>query len=431
MNLDLQIVRGRLLSFSDEPMGPDDSDKFSYVDDGALVCSNGIIEWTGAWDMLPEQYKGHSFADHRPHLILPGFIDCHIHFPQLQVVGSYAGSLLEWLNTYTFVEEQRYGDVALAETMASQFLDQLVAHGTTTAVAFGSVHKVSCDALLGAAEKRNMRMIAGKVMMDRNAPEALLDTPQSGYDDTKALLDYWTGRARCAVAITPRFALTSSEAQLEVSGSLMREFPNDLMQTHLSENLDEIAAVMALYPNCKDYTDVYEHYGLLSDKGLFGHAIHLSERESARLAETGAVAVYCPTSNLFLGSGSYDHQRLSSNGVRHALATDIGGGTSWSMLRTMDEGYKIQNCLGHRYHPLRSFYQVTLGNARSINHQDRIGTLDAGTEADFIVLNVSATPAMALRARRIESLSEELFLLQTMGDDRAVEATYIAGNKVK
>ncbi|WP_026317261.1 guanine deaminase [Ahrensia kielensis] len=431
MSLDLHIIRGRLLSFLGEPMGPDEQDKFTYVEDGALVCENGKIAWRGPWESLPEKFKGLDFTDHRPHLIVPGFIDCHIHFPQLQVVGSYAGSLLEWLNTYTFVEEQRYSDADLAAAMASRFLDQLVEHGTTTAVAFGSVHKVSCDALLGEAEKRNMRMIAGKVMMDRNAPEALLDTPQTGYDDTKALLDTWTGRGRCEVAITPRFALTSSEEQMEISGALVREFPDAIMQTHLSENHDEIAAVMALYPRCKDYTDVYEQYGLLTDKALFGHTIHVSERETARLAESGAVAVFCPTSNLFLGSGSYDHARLSAAGVRHAIATDIGGGTSWSMLRTLDEGYKIQNCLGNRYHPLRSFYQATLGNARAINRESEVGTLEIGTEADFIVLNVHATSAMALRAERIETLSEELFVLQTMGDDRAVEATYIAGNKVK
>jgi guanine deaminase len=426
-----QIIRGRLLSFSDEPMGPDELEKYNYIEDGALVCEAGKIIWTGAWNDLPEKFSNDGFTDHRPHLIVPGFIDCHIHFPQLQVVGSYAGSLLEWLNTYTFVEEQRYSDVALAEAMASRFLDQLAAHGTTTAVAYGSVHKASCDALLAEAEKRDMRMIAGKVMMDRNAPEALLDTAQSGYDDTKALIEYWTGKGRCEVAITPRFALTSTEAQMEASGVLVREHPNTLMQTHLSENHDEISTVMALYPKCKDYTDVYDTYGLLTDKALFGHTIHVSEREAARLAETGAVAVFCPTSNLFLGSGSYDHARLSAAGVRHAIATDIGGGTSWSMLRTLDEGYKIQNCLGHRYHPLRSFYQATLGNARAINHADKIGTLDIGTEADFIVLNVNATPAMALRAERIENLSEELFVLQTMGDDRAVEATYISGNKTK
>ncbi|MDZ7823166.1 MAG: guanine deaminase [Ahrensia sp.] len=421
------IARGRLLWFVREPLGADDLSAYRYIEDGGLISMDGKITWVGNWVDLPSTYKHAAYDDHRPHLILPGFIDCHVHFPQSQVVASYAGSLLEWLNDYTFIEEQKYGAPDFAAAMATRFLDQLIAHGTTTAVVYGSVHKTSCDAFLAQAETRGMRMIAGKVMMDRNAPVALLDTAQSGYDDTKALLDHWTGRGRVDVAITPRFALTSTEAQMEAAGALVRAYPNALMQTHLSENHGEIDAVMALYPWCKDYTDVYDHYGLVTDKSLFGHAIHLSDREVARLAEARAVAVFCPTSNLFLGSGFYDHARLQAAGVRHAIATDIGGGTSWSMLRTLDEGYKILNCQGQRYHPLRSFYQVTLGNAEAIGMAHLVGTLDIGSEADFVVLNSAATPAMALRAQTIETLSQELFLLQTMGDDRAIVATYVAG----
>lgn len=426
----MTVVRGRLLWFSREPSDSNDDEAFTYIEDGGLVAENGVIAWSGDWSKLPGPYRNAAYTDYRDCLILPGFIDCHLHFPQSQVVASYAGSLLEWLNKYTFIEEQRYGDLDFAALMASRFLDQLVRHGTTTAVAFCSVHKASCDALLGEAEKRSMRIVAGKVMMDRNAPEALLDTAQQGYDDTKNLLEYWSGRGRVDVAVTPRFALTSTEFQLEAAGTLMKEFPSALMQTHLSENHAEIEAVNGLFPAAKDYTDVYAQYNLLTPRSLMGHAIHLSARERAVLAESGAVSVFCPTSNLFLGSGFFDLQATENAGQRHAIATDIGGGTSWSMLRTLDEGYKIHNCSGTRYHPLRSFYQATLGNAQSIGMESKIGTLDVGTDADLVILDASATEAMALRYETVETLSEELFLLQTMGDDRAVKATYVSGSIV-
>ena len=430
MNEAITIVRGRLLWFLREPVDASDNEAFTYIEDGGLIAENGVIAWSGDWSQLPDQYRDAEYADHRPHLILPGFIDCHLHFPQSQVVASYAGSLLEWLNNYTFIEEQKYGDADFAAQMASRFLDQLTRHGTTTAVAFCSVHKASCDALLSEAEKRSMRMVAGKVMMDRNAPDALLDTAQQGYDDTKALIEHWSGRARVEVAVTPRFALTSTESQLEAAGSLVKEFPSALMQTHLSENHAEIEAVTGLFPAAKDYTDVYAQFGLLTPRSLMGHAIHLSERERGALSESGAVSVFCPTSNLFLGSGFFDLEATEAAGQRHAIATDIGGGTSWSMLRTLDEGYKIHNCSGTRYQPLRSFFQATLGNAQAIGMETKIGTLDAGTEADLIVLDASATEAMALRYETVETLSEELFLLQTMGDDRAVKATYVSGRIV-
>ncbi|WP_193176693.1 guanine deaminase [Oricola nitratireducens] len=424
-----QLHRGRLLWFEREPEGADDTEAFHYIEDGAIAVAGGRIAWSGDWSDLPAAYRGRDVVDHRPHLIVPGFIDCHIHFPQGQVVASYAGSLLEWLNTYTFVEEQKYGDPEHSERMAGRFLDMLLAHGTTTAVAYGSVHKGSVDALLGAALKRDMRMVAGKVMMDRNAPEPLTDTPQSGYDDAKALIGQWHGKGRVEVAVTPRFALTSTEAQMEMAGALAQEHPDCLMQTHLSENHREIETVAQLFPWSKDYTDIYDHYGLLGPKSLFGHCIHQNEREIARMSESGSVAVFCPTSNLFLGSGlfSLDKMRSVTPNVRHAIATDIGGGTSWSMLRTLDEGYKVLNLQGQRYHPLRSFFQATLGNAGAIGMSDRIGKLATGYEADFIVLDSKASPAMALRAETVSTLSEELFLMQTMGDDRTVAASIVSG----
>lgn len=427
----LKLFRARLCWFNRGPEIHDNDMEPIYFEDGGLLVRAGKIVWSGAWEDRPDDTQGVDYVDHRPFLIMPGFVDPHIHFPQLQIVGSYAGSLLEWLNTYTFVEEQRFGGSTFAAQMADRFLDQLIAHGTTSCVAFASVHKTSAEMLFTAAEKRNMRVVTGKVMMDRNAPDALRDTPQSGYDDTKALIETWHGRNRLEVAITPRFALTSTEAQMEVSGRLASEFPQCLIQTHLSENQAEINMATSLFAWAKDYADIYAHYGLLTPKSLMGHCIHLNDREVQCLEEAGAVAVFCPTSNLFLGSGLFDRQRIVAAGVRTAIATDIGGGTSWSLLRTLDEGYKVLNSQGQRWHPFATFAQATCGNAQAIGMGEKIGSLAAGFEADFIVLDARATDAMALRMERIETLAQELFVLQTMGDDRAIHQTYIGGRAAK
>ena len=426
------LLRGRLLSFKRMPEAADDHASYRYEDDGGLLIENGIITQFGSYASVkvraPEACET---IDHRPHLIMPGFIDPHIHFPQMQVVGSYAGALMEWLNTYTFVEEQRFDDELHATRIAGRFFDELIRHGTTTAAAYCSVHRVSADCFFAEATRRNMRMIGGKVMMDRNAPDALTDTPQSSYDDTQHVIDRWHDRSRCHVAITPRFAITSSPEQLEMAQALAQENPKLHIQTHLSENHEEIAFATSLYPIARDYTDIYAHYGLLSDRTLLGHAIHLSEREIATLAETGAVAVSCPTSNLFLGSGLFDLAGLEAEDVRVAYATDIGGGTSYSMLRTMDEAYKVQQLRGHRLTPLKSAWHMTLGNARALSLENHIGTLEEGTDADLVVLDAAATPAMALKMERVTTLSEELFLLQTLGDDRAVVEVYVAGKPSK
>jgi guanine deaminase len=421
------IFRGRLLEFTDEPMEGEAGGGYRYTEDGALAVVDGVIAAQGEYSSVMRGFHEAVHVDHRPHLIVAGFIDTHIHFPQMQVVGSYAGALMEWLNKYTFVEEQKFKDVSHAERIARCFFDELTNHGTTTAVAYCSVHTQSAEAFFAESERRNMRNAGGKVMMDRNAPPGLLDTAQSGYDDTKALIEKWHRRGRQVYAISPRFAVTSTPEQLEAAGALAREYPNCMVQTHLSENHAEIALVRELYPDSLDYTDVYAKYGLLGPKSLFGHCIHLSEREAAAMSESRSVAVFCPTSNLFLGSGLFDMARLRAANVRVAVATDIGGGTSYSMLKTLDEAYKVLNLQGQRFHPLRSFYQMTLGNARALSMEDKIGTLAAGTEADFIVLDARATSAMKLRMETVTTLSEELFLLQTMGDDRAVAQTYVAG----
>ncbi|MCA1404833.1 guanine deaminase [Ensifer sp. IC3342] len=428
------LIRGRLLSFSRAPQAIDDSAAYSYESDGALLIRDGVIKAAGPYGVVKAAAaEGVTEIDHRPHLILPGFIDTHLHFPQMQVMASYAANLLEWLNTYTFPEECRFVESAHAERIATHFFDEMIRHGTTTATAYCSVHKTSADAFFAESLKRDMCMVAGKVMMDRNAPQGLLDTPQMSYDETRAVIADWHGKGRNHVAITPRFAITSTPEQMEVAKSLVGEFPDLHVQTHLSENRDEITFTCELYPEAKDYTDVYALYGLLGPKSLFGHCIHLSDREADAMSESGSVAVFCPTSNLFLGSGLFPLRALTrrQKPVRVSVASDIGGGTSYSMLKTLDEAYKILQLQGERLNPFDSFYLMTRGNAEALSLVDRIGTLEPGTDADLIVLNMAATPAMALRAEVVNSLADELFLLQTMGDDRAIVETYVAGRPAK
>jgi guanine deaminase len=426
----VKVLRGRVLSFVAEPQGRDDAASYRYVEDGAVVIGpDGKIIMVGEYNARAAAH--HQVIDHRPNLILPGFIDPHIHFPQMQVIASYAANLLEWLNTYTFVEEQKFGDAGHAGRIASRFFDELIRHGTTSAAAYCSVHPQSVDAFFGEAAKRDMLMIAGKVMMDRNAPAALCDTPQTSYDDSKRLLEKWHGKGRAHYAITPRFAITSSHEQMEMAEALAREFPDNHIQTHVDENVAEIQLARELYPNLPDYLGIYERYHLLGPKTLLGHCIHLTHRECEVLAATRSVAVWCPTSNLFIGSGLFDRDRLAEHGARIAVATDVGGGTSYSMLRTLDEGYKVLQLRGQRLNPLSSFYMMTLGNARAVSLEDRIGSIAAGMDADLVVLDACATPQMALRMEAVDSLANELFLLQTCGDDRAVVETYVMGKAMK
>ncbi|MGZ3216269.1 guanine deaminase [Paracoccus sp. T5] len=422
-----QLIRGQVLDFHADPQ--DSADNHRFWEDGAILVEDGRILAVG--DHADLARDGLSEIDHRPHLILPGFIDPHIHFPQLQVIASWGAQLLDWLNTYTFPAEAQFSDPAHAARMAGLFLDQLTAHGTTTAVAFCSSHKASAKALFAAAHARDMAMVAGKVMMDRNAIPAVHDTPQSSYDDSRALIEAWHGKGRQRYAITPRFAITSSPEQMEMAGALVREYPGCHLQTHLSENRDEIEFTLSLYPKARDYLDIYDHYGLLGPRTLLGHSIHLEPREIARLAETGSRAVFCPTSNLFLGSGLFDADGLRAAGVTSGIATDVGGGTSWSMLQTLNEGYKILQMRRQKLHPLTAFHWATRGNALALGMEAEIGTLTPGSAADLVVLDPCATAAMALRAERAETLAEKLFILQIMGDDRAVAQTYVAGRPQK
>ncbi len=427
--MERKIIRARLLSFLREPQTPHDTGSFRYIEDGGVLIEGGMICAFDDFDRIDR--TGAEVIDHRPHLVMPGFIDTHLHFPQTQVIASWAAELLDWLNDYTFPEETRYSDPELCATMARAFLDQLTDHGTTTAVAYASVHASSAEALFNEAHKRDMRLITGKVLMDRNAPENLRDTAQSGYDDSKALIARWHGKGRLGYAITPRFAITSTPLQMEAAQALAVDHPECHIQTHLSENHAEIALSCQLYPEAVDYTDIYARYGLLRENSLLGHAIHLSDREIGALSEAGAKPVFCPTSNLYLGSGLFNDAKLRAAGLVNAIASDIGGGTSYSMLQTLAEGYKVLQLQGQRMHPYRAFHWITRGNAVALGLQDRIGTLDAGSEADLVVLDAGATPAMALRMERARNLMDELFTLQVMGDDRAVVQTYVSGRAQK
>lgn len=426
-----RVLKGRLLTFSDRPVDVDHTDCFSYEANGALALEAGKIAWRGPFADLPDRYKTWPVIDHSAHLILPGFIDAHTHYPQMEVIGSYGAQLIDWLETYTFHQEARFEDETHSATLATLFFDELINHGVTSAAVYTTSHPASTTAFFKEALARNMCMIGGKVLMDRQAPETVTDTPQRAYDESAALIDTWHDKARLAYAITPRFALTSTHEQMSTVQALIEEHPDCYVQTHLSENLFEISETLRLFPNAPDYTGVYERFGLLGPKSLFGHCIHLSDRESDALSASNSVAVFCPSSNLFLGSGLFDYSGVQAADIRIAFGSDIGAGTSCSMLATAADAYKVCQLRGHSLNPLESFYGLTLGNARALSLESRIGTLDIGTDADLIVLNSQATHAMRTRMLSVESLSDELFVIQTLGDDRAIEETYIAGDEQK
>lgn len=424
-----RVVTGQLLDFTDDPAIAG-TPALRHESDGALVIDgSGRIVWRGARTDLPDDARTLPRDDHGDRLILPGFIDNHVHFPQVRMLAAPGTDLLDWLERFTFAEEARYADRNHAAGFAEIFLDRLIANGTTTAVAYGSSHRVSAEALFEAAARRGMGLHAGKVMMDTGAPAAVTDTPESAYEDSAALIAAWHGTGRQRYAITLRFALTSSEAQMAACGTLVREHPGCVFQTHLSESEGEIRSVADRFPWAKDYTDVYDRFGLLTDRALFGHGIHLSERECGRLAEAGSTVVHCPTSNTFLGSGLFDiaHIRRPDRPVRFALATDIGGGTSFSMLATMGEAYKVAMLKGRRFSAVDAFHAATRGNADVLGQLDEIGVLEAGRWADLVVLDPRATPVLAARNALSEGVEDVLFALMLLGDDRAVAASYLAG----
>ena len=423
-------VRGRLVWFTDDPATAGAA-AVRDIPDGAVVIEGEVIRAVGP---AAEVLEPRIAVDHYPDaLILPGLIDPHIHYAQTRVIGSYGAQLLDWLNRYTFPAERRFAEPAYCAETAAFFLRELFRNGTTTAVVYPTVHPASVDAICATADRHGMRLVTGKIMMDEG-PDGLRDTAESGYRDSQALIARWHGRGRIGYAVTPRFAVTSSRAQLEAAGALLAEHPDCWLQTHLSENRAEIRTVAERFPEARDYLDVYDRAGLLGRRSLFGHCIHLSSAERRRLSETGSVAVFCPTSNLFNGSGLFDlaAMRDPAAQVRVALATDVGGGTSYSLLRTAAEGYKVLQLQGQNWPAFEAFYAMTLGNARALGLEAEIGTLEPESHADLVVLEPAATPALAHRLEVLDAdaLDERLFALVTMGDDRAVAATYVAGRKV-
>jgi guanine deaminase len=426
--LSLRAIRGRLLTFLRAPRGAGDAQSYRYIEDGIVLVKDGLIEAVGPTAELTARVPAATPVEHHADaLIMPGFIDPHIHFPQTQVIASYGAQLLEWLEKYTFVEEQKFADPAHAARNAEFFLDELFRNGTTTACAYCTAHPVSAEALFAAADRRNAGMIAGNAIMNRNGPPGLLAPAPTAIPDSRDLIRRWHGTGRQRYAVTPRFAITSTDEQLAAMGALLKEFPTVLMQTHLDENHNEIATVKRLFPNDASYTAVYARFGLLGPRSLMGHCIHLDDGEVALLRDTRSVAVFCPTSNLFIGSGLFDYARLAAAGVRIALATDVGGGTSYSMLRTAAEAYKVMQLQGQNLPALAAFDLMTRGNAAALGLETEIGGIVPGAFADLVVLDARATPAMAHRMETIRDLEEELFVLMTMGDDRAVRQTYIAG----
>ncbi|MBC7860428.1 MAG: guanine deaminase [Burkholderiaceae bacterium] len=425
----VQAYRASLLHFHADPAFSEQS--HSWHADGLLIVADGKVRAAGDYAELAATLPpGVEVTDYSGKLITPGFIDTHLHFPQTEMIASPASGLLPWLENYTFPTEHRFADPAHARGVAEFFLDELLRCGTTTAMVYGTVHPQSVDAFFEASEARGLRMVAGKVLMDRNCPEFLRDSAEGGARDTEELIRRWHKRGRALYAITPRFAPTSTPEQLHLAGELARAYPDTYLQTHVAENTDECAWVKSLFPQARSYLDVYDGYGMLRPRAMFGHCIWFDDADFARMADSGAAAAVCPTSNLFLGSGLFDFARADAARMPITLATDVGGGTSFSMLQTMNEAYKVARLKGTYLPALRMFYLATLGAARAMRLEGVIGGFGAGTEADFIVLDPRATPLLSRRADQSDSLEEMLFALATLGDDRAVAATYSAGRQL-
>lgn len=418
------LLLGQVLSFTGDPFldGPEAARL-----DGAVLLEAGRIRAVGQADDLRRIAPQAQVTDYGRAIISAGFVDAHVHYPQTAIIASWGKRLIDWLNSYTFPEEMRFADPAYAEEVAARYLDLTLAHGTTSVCSYATIHPESVDALMVAAQARGQRIWTGKTCMDRNAPEGLRDTPQSAHDDSAALLARWHGVDRLSYVITPRFSPTSTPDQLAALGALWAANPSCLMQTHLSEQLDEIEWVRGLYPSARDYLDTYEAFGLLGKGGLYGHAIHLEPREKDRLREVDASLIHCPTSNTFIGSGLFDMGGLKAAGHRIGLATDTGGGSSFSMLRTMAAAYEVGQLRGRPLHPSELWWLATQGSARALHADHQIGNIAAGMEADLVVIDTASTPAIAQATARADTLWQALFPTIMMGDDRAIRAVWIAG----
>ena len=436
MTHSITVIRGAFLDCLDDPFWVNASQSMRYLPDGLLVLRAGKVLDFGPYEELCDRYSEVPITHYPGRLITPGLVDTHSHFPQTEMIASYGSQLLEWLELYTFPTEQKFQNVDYAAAVAEIFLDEMLRNGTTTAMVLATVFPVSVSALFEAARSRNLRLITGKVMMDRHAPPGLLDTAETSYRESLALIETWHGCDRLSYAVTPRFAPTSTPQQLLLAGQLLREFPDLYLQTHLSENLQEVAWVQELFSEHLDYLEVYEKAGLVGDRSIFAHSIHLSDAEFRRLSRSGSAIAFCPTSNLFLGSGLFKITQAKSPEfpISVGLATDVGAGTSFSLLRTASEAYKVAQLQGKSLSAFQLFFLMTLGGARSLHLENHIGNFTPGKEADLVVWNTRSTPLMAFRnpeamPRTLDELHDRLFSLIMMGDDRSVEAVYVMGDR--
>jgi len=421
-------IRASFLHFHSDPDLSGDS--FEYLEDGLLILKQGRVQQlVNALDCIDQLPDGSALYDYSGCLVMPGFIDTHTHYPQTEMIASYGLQLLDWLKQYTFPTEEKFADRGHAARIAEFFCDQMLRNGTTTSAAFATVHDESVDAIFAAAERRDLCLIAGKVMMDRNAPASLCYDPQQSYQQSAELIRRWHLKGRLHYAVTPRFAPCCSPELLELSGQLLEEHPDLYLQSHVAENLDEVRWVAELFPESRSYLDVYDRFGLLGPRAVYAHCIHLDEQDRERMADSGAAMAYCPTSNLFLGSGLFSLEAARQHDVRVGLATDVGAGTSFSQLQTLNEAYKVCQLAGHSLTPLKAFHLATLGAAESLYLDHRIGNFEVGKEADFVVLDLQATELMELRMQSAQSLEDRLFALMMLGDDRCVQATHVMGRR--
>ncbi|MBK20049.1 MAG: guanine deaminase [Rhodospirillaceae bacterium] len=427
----ITAIRGSAITFGDDPFGEAKDTALQYETDALLIIEDGFIKSFGnAETLMPELPPGVKVTTYTDSLVLPGFIDCHVHYPQTQIIGAGGEALIDWLDKYTFVAEQSFSDDEHSLKTADTFCDELIRNGTTSAAVFCTVHAQSVDSFFKSASSRKMRMIAGKVLMDRNAPEGLCDSVQRGHDLSKQLIDRWHGKDRILYAITPRYAASSTPEQLDIAGTLWRENPGTYVQSHISESQKEIEWVNALFPDCDGYLDTYGRFGLIGPRSIFGHGIHLTEAEWQRCHETGTAIAHCPTSNMFLGSGLFDIKKAkdASRPAQIGLATDLGAGTSFSMFQTMGAAYQVARLAGADLSAAQALYLATTGAAKALSLEDKIGTLEPGTEADLAIVDLKSTPIIDYRMQFAQSIEEILFVLMTMADDRAVRATYISGD---
>jgi guanine deaminase len=423
----MPAYRSALLYFASD-------DRLVYEADGLLLTApdeRGVQRVTSIGPWSAQAAAGQDLEHWPGRLIAPGFVDLHVHYPQLDVIASPADGLLPWLETYTFVQEARFGDPAHAQEVATFFLDELQRHGVTTALVFCSSHAGSVQALMAQARARGLRLIAGKCLMDRHAPEGVRDQTEASLIETEQLIGRWQGVDRLGYAITPRFVPSCSDAQLAGAGELARRHPQVWVQSHVAENHDEIAWVRALHPQARSYLSVYEQFGLLRPRSVYAHCIHFDAADRELMRSSGASAAVCPTSNLFLGSGMFDYAASQQAALSYGLASDVGGGTSFSPFATMLAAYYVardgRGKTGLSLAPERLWFDHTAGAARALGLQGVVGNLLPGCEADFVVLNPRCTPLLARKVERAESLAQWLFAMIVLGDDRLIERTVIAG----